>query len=336
MSRVLVTGSRGFLGRTILDELQGQNVPVRATSRSGTFDSTRDFWPADLRHSSSLSEILEDVSSVIHCAGLAHQFGSHCLRASRFFEINCEATERLARTAAAQGVKRFVFISSVAVYGRAKNRQYRNEDAPVSPLGSYANSKRQAEIRLLRVAAETGMSVFILRMGTLYGENDPGNVGRLKQAIERGRFLMIGPGENRKSLLHKHDAARACIKAALQPLNRPAGIWNVAGEPASLWEIIRDLSFALNRQPPGIVIPAPLVQGCLWPGMILGAGPIRAWAKSKYQTVQKWLAEDVYDASRFARDFQWQPSIVLKDGFHQMVTGSRDPIMETPPLRNAA
>lgn len=334
MSRILVTGASGFLGAAVAEQLQRENIPVRRTGRSGEHDSLTDYWPADLRYSTALPEMLSGVTGIVHCAGLAHQFGPHKPHDSRYYGINCEATEQLARTAAAQGVQRFVFVSSVSVYGPSQETAPRNEEAVPHPVGAYAKSKREAEIRLLRIAAETGLQVFILRMGTLYGEGDPGNVGRLMNTIRQGRFLMIGPGTNRKSLLHRDDAAQACVRAVLHPTNRPAGIWNITAGHHSMKEIVENLAAALDRTPPQRHIPAPLADGLLRAGATLGVGPVHQWAKTRWLTVRKWLAEDAYDGSRFAKEFHWQPQITLEEGFQRLVTKGHAESLET--ARHAA
>jgi nucleoside-diphosphate-sugar epimerase len=332
MKRTLVTGATGFLGSAIVRQLQEAGLPVRATGRQGSHSRDPDYWPLDLRDVTLLPEMLDDVSCIIHCAGLAHQFHANLEQASRFHGINCEATEHLARMAAAQRVKRFVFVSSVSVYGPAFKSGLRNEDAVPAPWGAYAQSKRQAEIALLRIAAETGLQVLILRMATIYGESDPGNVGRLMKSIQQGRFLMIGPGRNHKSLLHRDDAARACVRAALTPTDRPVGIWNVAGESCTMQGIVHGISSALYRQPPRWTFPAALVSGLLRTAATLGIGPLRPWAKSRLATVQKWLAEDAYDGSRFAKDFDWHPQIPLEKGMRRLVS---DP-QPAQSLRDAA
>ena len=318
MSRILVTGSTGFLGAALAERLRAEDVCVRTTGRRGDRDLAVDHWPLDLRHSPELPELLTGVSTVIHCAGLAHQFSSR-KNESEYFDVNCEATERLARVAEAKGVRRFVFLSSVSVYGPAENSQPRDENARTNPQGAYAASKRKAEVRLLRIAAETRMQVFILRMTTLYGPSDPGNVGRLAEAIGRGRFLMVGPGTNHKSLLHRDDAASACVKAALTPLDRPAGIWNVAGGYAPMQDIVTNLANAQGQKPPARHFPAAIASGLLWGGSIFGVGRIRSWARARRLTLKKWLAEDSYDASHFRQDFNWQPKVALEDGLSQMV-----------------
>jgi len=86
-----------------------------------------------------------------------------------------------------------------------------------NPVGPYALSKYNAKLRAIEIARDSGMALTILRLATLYGEGDPGNVGRLLRTLDRGRFLWIGDGSNRKSLLHKGDAARACMAVAERP-----------------------------------------------------------------------------------------------------------------------
>jgi nucleoside-diphosphate-sugar epimerase len=280
--------------------------------------------------------MLRGVSCIVHTAGLAHQFKTRAGQESRFQSINCEATERLARAAANQGVKRFLFVSSVSVYGPAMDGELRNEDAIAAPVGPYAQSKHQAEQRLLQIAAETGLQVMILRMGTLYGEGDPGNVGRLMEAIRRGRFVMIGPGQNRKSLLHRDDAASACVKAVLHPIERPAGIWNVTGEACSMKEIVEGISSALGQSPPQRTVPASFASGLLWTGAALGFGPLREWAKSQWASVQKWLADDAYDGSRFAKEFHWQPRVTLEAGLRRLAGSEKTQAPEDRAVNRAA
>jgi UDP-glucose 4-epimerase len=267
---------------------------------------------------------------------LAHQFKAQAQQASRFHSINCEATERLARAAASQGALRFVLISSVAVYGPASHGELRNEDSPPAPVGPYAQSKRDAELRLLQIAAETGMQVVILRMGTLYGEGDPGNVGRLMEAMRRGRFVMIGPGQNKKSLLYVDDAASASVKAALDPTVRPQGVWNVTGEPCSMKDIVHGISKALGQTPPQRAVPAAFASGLLWTGAALGIGPLGEWARSQWASVQKWLAEDAYDGSRFSQEFDWQPKVSLEEGLRRLAGRQKSIATPKRPLSHAA
>ncbi len=336
MSRILVTGATGFLGSAVVCQLENEGGQVRTTGRQAGSHRFGDFWPADLRHSHRLPEMLDGVSTVIHTAGLAHQFKTQPHQESRFFSINCEATERLARAAASSGVKRFVYVSSVSVYGSAKDGVLRNEETVPAPVGPYAQSKRQAEIRLLQIAAETGLQVVILRLGTLYGEGDPGNVGRLMEAMRRGRFVMIGPGQNKKSLLHRDDAARASVRAAFHRAGHPVSYWNVTGEPCTMKEIVHGIASALRLPPPQRTVPAAFASGLLLTGAALGIGPLGEWAKSQWASVQKWLAEDAYDGSRFIEEFQWRPQVSLEEGLRRLADARKPPRTQPKTLSRAA
>ncbi len=326
MSRILITGATGFLGSTLVRELQAQSAVLRTTARQPGQDHLPDYQTWDLANDPIPGGLLEDVSCIVHCAGLAHQFHASTTNASQFQQVNCEATETLARAAAENGVRRFVFVSSVSVYGPADKPRMRNEDHPPCPVGEYAISKRNAELRLLAIAEKTGMQVLILRMATLYGPDDPGNMGRLREAIKRGRFLMIGRGTNQKSLLHVDDAAHACVLAALEPFPLPLGIWNIAATPCSMNAIVTELSTSLGHKQPKWFVPAFVACGLLETASVLGVGPIRRIAKVRLQTLNKWLADDAYDGTRFAQEFSWHPRVSLKKGVETMSQAAPFPV----------
>ncbi|MEK7776125.1 MAG: NAD-dependent epimerase/dehydratase family protein, partial [Planctomycetota bacterium] len=115
--------------------------------------------------------------------------------------------------------------------------KYGDENTPCNPVGPYALSKYNAELRAIEIAREAGMALTILRLATLYGEGDPGNVGRLMRTLDRGRFLWIGDGSNRKSLLYKGDAARACMAVAERSASG-INIYNVSAPACTMREIV--------------------------------------------------------------------------------------------------
>ena len=158
------------------------------------------------------------------------------------------------------------------------------------------------------------MALTILRLATLYGEGDPGNVGRLMRTLNRGRFLWIGDGSNRESLLYKGDAARACMAVA----ERPAlgiNIYNVSAPACAIREIVDGIADALGKHPFPMRVPAS-------PALLLSRHLSRITNRRMaglHQTVKKWLAEDVYDTSRFEGDYGFQTKTSLKDGLKREV-----------------
>lgn len=311
MALTLVTGATGFLGTAVVSQLLRAGVRLRTTGRRPqTRASLPDYRPLDLANCYTLMPLLRDVGCVIHAAGLAHQFGRGTADEAAFHQMNAMTTSRLAFAAAQAGVRRFVLISSVAVYGSDCETE-EGEAALCRPATPYARSKLAAEQSLLEIAEQVGMQAIILRPVTLYGEHDPGNVGRLMQTLYRGRFIWIGGGENRKSLLHRDDAARACLLAATQPPKSCQACYNITGGVATLREIVEQLSRELGRAAPWLHVPAAVAKSIALPGS--------GWRS----VLDKWLRDDVYCGQRFAADYTFRPRVTLAEGIRRQVAAYR-------------
>ncbi len=311
---ILVTGANGFLGTEVVGQLIGAGLPVRTTGievNSSTLD--KDYLHADITSLQQLRRVVTGSSVVIHTAGLAHIFNPDLNSAEKFHQINEIGTANVAAAAAEAGVRHLILISSVSVYGPYTQGMY-DEKTPCSPVGSYALSKYNAEVRAIEIARNAGMALTILRFATLYGEGDPGNLGRLMRALDRRRFLWIGDGSNRKSLLYKGDAARACLAVAERSATG-INIYNVSGPPCTMREVVDGIADALGKHHFPLQIPASLA---LFLSRQLSRIPnIRL--SGLHQTIKKWLAEDVYDTRRFEEAYGFQTRTSLKDGLKQEV-----------------
>ena len=158
------------------------------------------------------------------------------------------------------------------------------------------------------------MALTILRLATLYGEGDPGNVGRLMRTLDRGRFLWIGDGSNRKSLLYKGDAARACLAVAARPATG-VRVYNVSAPPCTMRDIVDGIADALGKKPLPGRIPASVAMSV---GKVLSCFPYKRLS-GLHATIQKWLAEDVYDTRRFEEAYGFQTKTNLEDGLKREV-----------------
>lgn len=308
---VLVTGANGFLGRAIISRFVTSDIPVRATDmHPASHMSGIVYRKADITRKEELKSIIENSTTVIHAAGLAHVFTPNVANAESFRRINEVGTANVASTAAAAGVQHFILISSVSVYGPYTQGMY-DENTPCRPVGPYAHSKYNAELRAIQIARESGIALTILRLTTLYGENDPGNVGRLMRMMDGGRFIWIGDGSNRKSILYKGDAARACKIVASNPNPRSIiNIYNVSAPPCRMRDIVEGLSQALGKKPlPGRIPASTAKQLCRWLSIFPSAK-----LKHLNSTIDKWLAEDVYDTSQIGRDYNFHTEVSLKEG----------------------
>ena len=134
------------------------------------------------------------------------------------------------------------------------------------------------------------------------------------RTLNKGRFLWIGDGRNRESLLNKGDAARACMAVAERPA-AGINIYNVSAPACTMREIVDGIADALGKHPfPGRV-PASLA---LFLTRLLSRMPNRRM-EGLYQTVKKWLAEDVYDTSLFEEAYGFQTKTSLEDGLKREV-----------------
>jgi UDP-4-keto-D-FucNAc 4-reductase len=312
---ILVTGANGFLGSELVYQAKQSGIKVRATDRAPhSVLPGIEYVQADILDSVSLAPAITGMDTVIHSAGLAHVFDRSGLDPKRFAEVNEQGTANVALVASRSGVRHLILISSVAVYG--DGTLIADEESVCNPKGAYAESKLQAEHRAIAVSERADMRLTILRLATLYGEGDPGNVARLMRAIDRRHFIWIGDGSNRKSLLYRGDAVRAILTAVRRELD---GIetYNVTAPPVTMHTVIAELAAALNRSLPPVHIPAPLaIFGSELIARLMGK---QGRFGSIDLTLQKWLADDVYDAGKIRDKLGFQTMVNLAEGLRREV-----------------
>ena len=163
----------------------------------------------------------------------------------------------------AAGVRRFVFFSTIAVYGPGQGQSW-NEGDEVRPDTPYAVTKAEAEGIVQRAKRLDGGALgTVLRLSAVYGPHLKGNYQRLVAALARGRFVPVGAGENRRSLIHDRDLAEAVVLAATHP-NAAGRLYNVAdGEEHTLRDIIEAVCLGLGRRAPRVTLPIGPVRGAL-------------------------------------------------------------------------
>ena len=312
MSRVLITGAGGFIGRVAVRAFLAAGWDVRAAARRSPSDAERQVeWRAvgDIEEPMAWQGIARDVQCVVHLAGRAHvlrETESNPLAAFR--SINVEATRRLACEAATAGVGRFIFLSSIGVNGvRTENMPFRETDTP-RPRTPYTVSKYEAE-RVLRALGEAGsLEYVILRAPLVYGANAPGNFARLVRWIRRGWPLPLGAVRNRRSLLFVENLAGALRHCASHAVARNELFLVADREVVSTPELVRLLARAL---------------GCrshLWPvpeGLLRAADRVTG-ARLKLSPLLDTL---VVDTSRIEERLEWTPPYSLKEGLSAMIPG---------------
>jgi UDP-glucose 4-epimerase len=302
MAAIMVTGATGFVGTHLCRTLSGRGEhPVAAVRTAGRPGSDEQRIVGDLAARPELAAALVGIDCVVHLAGRAHVMHESATDPEQAFRrANVEATAHLARAAAAAGVRRFVFLSSVKVNGeRTGDRPFREMDPP-APEDAYGRSKWAAEQALRQIAADTGLEVVVIRPPLVYGPGVKANFLRLMQLVDRGVSLPFGSVVNRRSLVNL-DNLCDLIHAAAQHPDAVGETFLVSDQQdVSTPELIRMLASALGRRARLWPVPAPLLAAA--------AGLLRR--EAAYARVAGSLQVDSGKASRL---LGWRPATAPTD-----------------------
>jgi len=302
--RFAVTGSSGFIARHLIPRL------IDAGSRVSGLDlrpCDADFGDSyghiigDIRDPVAITELMQDAETVVHLAAEHEDFG---VPVEQFFDVNVRGMEVLLSGCARAGIRDVVFFSSVAVYGR-KDEPTHEEMTPV-PEAPYGASKLRAEW-LLRdwVEAEPGRSALILRPTVVYGEYNLANMYRLMRSISRRRYLQVGEGTNKKSIVYVGNVVSAFF-FLLERRSAGVSVYNLADEPPTTSRAIAEqLAEAFGVSLPRFRIPAfvaiPMVTPLDWVARLGGRNlPITA------SRIRKFLIHTEHQAVRL-RDAGFRP-----------------------------
>jgi nucleoside-diphosphate-sugar epimerase len=158
----------------------------------------------------SLADACEGCDTVFHCAALVSDWGMR----EEMIRVNVTGLRALLDSAVKHGVKRFVLVSSMAVLGNRPQVNVDESAACVVTGDNYNPTKMEAEKLALRHNREHGLGLVILRPPYIYGEHDRQFLPRLVTAMEFGKFVHIGSGENPISLCYVGNLVDALIRAA--------------------------------------------------------------------------------------------------------------------------
>jgi len=255
-----MTGAGGFVGGELLRILAARAVPLRLLARRplpGVSSSSEGpvIHRGDLTEPASLEGFLDGVRTLFHLAGYAHAVSTpDSTELERHRHINLEGTQNLFRCAAAAGVRRFVFVSSVKAGGDDAHACL-NEHSTRTPADPYGRIKRETEDWLFGEGARSGVEISVLRPALVYGAGVKGNLAAMLRAIDRGRFPPVPETHNIRSMVSVQDLAVALLAAGV----RPAAAGQVCivedGEAYSTRRIYAAMAAALGRPVPAWSVP---------------------------------------------------------------------------------
>jgi nucleoside-diphosphate-sugar epimerase len=259
--RVLLTGATGFVGRAVLERMSAlANIELIAAVRKPASEfvgGVTSIQVAGLEADTDWHQALEATNVVIHCAARVHVMNDQSSDPlAEFRQVNVEGTLNLARQAAAAGVKRFIFVSSIKVNGEgtAPGASYNADDVP-APVDPYGISKMEAEQGLRALAAETGMDVVIIRPVLVYGPGVKANFLSMMRWLQRGVPLPFGAIYNKRSLVALDNLVDLIVTCIDHPAAANQTFLVSDGEDLSTSELLRGMGIALGK--PARLLPVP-------------------------------------------------------------------------------
>jgi len=292
--KLLLTGGSGFLGHSIIPLLE-KSFEIKTLG----FEKENDII-CDLSKETPL--INQDFHVVLHAAGKAHLVPQSQEEVSMFFRINTEGTKKLCKGLETNPPQTFVFISTVAVYGIESGLEI-NEDHPLNGNMPYAKSKIEAENFLKKWCHKYNVKLAILRPSLIAGKNPPGNLGAMIKGMRTRRYLRIGDGNARKSILMADDIARLIPKVI-----HKGGIYNVCdNHHPSFFELESLISKQLGvNMPKAISLRFAKILAKF--GDVLGAkAPLNT---NKLNKITQSLT---FSNEKAKKELDWQPLDVLEN-----------------------
>ena len=312
MQKVLITGANGFLGKEVTKILVKQGFGVRCAFRQAKHPEFvnvlyESCLVGDIDITTKWQQALQNIDTVIHLAARVHVMKETEMDPLlEFRKINVEGTKRLASQAAAAGVKRLIFISSVKVNGEKTLEGPFTEESTPKPCDPYGISKWEAEQELQRCSEKTGLELVIIRPPLIYGPGVGGNFLRLLNWVNKGFPLPLKRVNNARSLANVGNVADfilLCVKH-----NQAAGhtFFVTDGKDMSTSELINQLAEIMNRPSRSFSFPSGLIR-------------TMAHLMGKGAEVERLLGSLQIDDSKARELLGWKSPVSVKEGLSQTV-----------------
>lgn len=307
MGKVLLTGSTGFVGFSVMTRLRSfPHFEVLPAARSTSHVTPLDIpmvIVGDMDADTDYSAAVVDVDVVVHTAARAHIMRDEVADPlAEYRKVNVDGTLNLARQAASTGVKRLIYISSIKVNGeRTQDGScYRHSDTP-APEDAYGVSKCEAEQGLLEIARATGLEVVIIRPPLVYGPGVKGNFKSLVSIAHKNLPLPLGAVHNKRSLVALDNLVDLIITCIDHPAAAGQTFLVSDDQDVSTTELLKLMTLAAGKKPRLLPVPAGLLR---FGATMLG----------KKAMADRLLGNLQVDITHTKETLGWKPPITLEEG----------------------
>jgi nucleoside-diphosphate-sugar epimerase len=291
--KITFIGASGFIGTGLIKELKESGHVLQNIDKRQSESFLEITVVSDVLNEERLPSLLSGSDVVVL---LAAEHRDDVSPVAKYYEVNVGGLKNTLRAMDVNRLKRLVFISSVAVYGLDKDNP--NEGSPADPFNHYGKSKWEAECVLANwYVSHKDWNINVVRPTVVFGEGNRGNVYNLLRQIATGRFLMIGKGDNMKSMAYVGNVV-AFIRFLIEQVKKGYNVYNYADKPdMTTQELVVHVETVLNRRIPTIRIPYGLgifggycLDGLAW--------ILRTKLAISSVRVRKFCATTQFDASK--------------------------------------
>lgn len=306
VTKVMVTGATGFVGQqlcTAFDNAHG--IEVIAAVREPKDIGVQTVVVGDINSNTTWKTSLNQVGVVFHLAARVHVMHDDVEDPlAAFREVNLHGTVNLARQAAAAGVKRFVYVSSIKVNGECTDVKPFTETDDPHPQDPYGISKWEAEQALGKIGRETGMEIVIVRPPLVYGPGVKANFYSLLKLVSKALPLPLGSIHNRRSMIYVGNLVDALILCATHPAAAGQTYLVSDGDSVSTPQLVKEIATAMKR--PERVFPFPLSVMRFFASLI-----------GKSSAVDRLTQSLEVGSSKIEKELGWQPPYSMQQGLQK-------------------
>jgi nucleoside-diphosphate-sugar epimerase len=325
--RLLVTGGTGFIGSHLAEEGRRRGAEVIAfglTDRPEEQANAErlkklgaEVLPGSITDAELCRQVMHGVTHVFHLAVAMREGG----KSDEFFEsINLDGTRHLLEAASVQRVERFVYCSTIGIYGHQAPGITR-EDSPLAPGNIYERTKVSAERLVREFAEKCDLPSVVLRPADVYGPRDQ-RLLKMFKGVSRGRFPLFGSGEGRRHMVYVDDVVSAFFKACERDEALGQGLIIAGPKSCTLRELLDEVARATGSKRYGFRLP-------LAPMLTVAAVVEDACAALKIdppiyrRRMDFFHSDSEFDTSRARHVLQWEPKVDLREGIRRTLEDYR-------------
>ena len=325
--RLLVTGGTGFIGSHLAEEGRRRGAEVIAfglTDRpeeQANVERLRklgvEVLPGSITDAELCRQAMHGVTHVFHLAVAMREGG----KSDEFFEsINLDGTRHLLEAASVQRVERFVYCSTIGIYGHRAPGITR-EDSPLAPGNIYERTKVSAERLVREFAEKCDLPSVVLRPADVYGPRDQ-RLLKMFKGVSRGRFPLFGAGEGRRHMVYVDDVVSAFFKACERDEALGQGLIIAGPKSCTLRELLDEVARATGSKRYGFRLP-------LAPMLTVAAVVEDACAALKIdppiyrRRMDFFHSDSEFDTSRARQVLDWEPKVDLREGIRRTLEDYR-------------